>query len=49
MLLLELSPAKGVPTPGWAGFLATGFSSGLGLESSMLRFSNGREVDEPKT
>jgi hypothetical protein len=43
-LLPELSPANGVLTPGDAGFLATDFSSGRGLESSMLRFRNDREI-----
>src|ERR1039458_7842290 len=47
-LLPELSPAKGVPTPGIAGFLAD-FPCGRNLESSMLGCRNGPEIDETKT
>jgi len=48
-LLPELSPATGVPTPRCGRFLAADFSSGVGLESSMLRFRNGPEIDVAKT
>src|SRR5208283_804294 len=45
-LLPERSPANGVLTPASAGFLKTDFSSGRNLESSMLRFNDGPDVDE---
>ena len=41
ILLLELSPATGVPTPGEAGFPAAGFFSDRDLVSSMLQAREG--------
>jgi hypothetical protein len=49
LLLPELSPTNGVPTPRAAGFLETDLSSGRDLESCMMRFRNGPEIDQTKT
>ncbi len=48
-MLLELSPANGVPTPGEAGFRATDFLSDRKLGSSMLRSQDGAKFDYSKT